>query len=98
MPRKSNGEVTQAEVARRLGISKSQVQIIELRALAKLAKMLGDPGPWERLPKWVKEAGEPGKQGRKKHTCRACGGEGHNARTCPQPEAGPKVDVEVVRA
>ncbi len=71
--------MTQDEVAMRLGISRTRVQQIERRAIAKLARALGfeTPGGPLRVGRQRRQADRP-----QDHTCRSCGKRGHNARSC----------------
>lgn len=73
-------ELTYEEIAARLR-----------RALAKLALRLGDPGPWKRLPSWIKKAGKH--LGERRNACGKCGTLGHNSRTCPIGAASSKPRV-----
>lgn len=67
--------MTQRAVARALGISRTYEQILERRALAKVAVALGEVPP--DLPHWIPTHG--------RHIrCHACGGSGHNRRGCTE--------------
>lgn len=64
--------LTYREIGKLLGISHGTVQNIERRALAKLrAAMQGEHPPPDTRP----------------YTCKTCGGEGHNGRTCSKERA-----------
>jgi transcriptional regulator with XRE-family HTH domain len=68
--------MTQRQVARALGISRTYVQVIERRALAKLAIAIGiTPKP---IPHWAKQYDRRGSGGH----CSTCGERGHNRAGC----------------
>ena len=68
--------MTQREVARALGCSRTLVQAIERRALIKLAIGLGEPP--RPYPHWAKRVTSD----RTAHRCRSCGLPGHNKNGC----------------
>lgn len=76
--------LTYKEIAKRLGMSRTMVMLIEARAIAKLRAQL-DFEPKEK-PSW-KTKGYKG--GEAKRKCSVCGCYGHNAQTCQNPPPPP---------
>jgi transcriptional regulator with XRE-family HTH domain len=74
--------MTQREVARRLGISRTLVQCIERAALRKLARALDLPAP--AAARWM-----PVRKTRRRGSCSLCGERGHYARACVAMRASP---------
>lgn len=68
--------MSSAEVARRLGMAKWQVQVIEFRALNKVRAAFDIPVVPE--PSWMKTAWPTGTERR----CGKCGEPGHYSVTC----------------
>ena len=71
--------MTQREVARALGLSRSYVRPLERRALVKLARHGGEDA---KLPAWIQRTrgATPKNGGRRK--CGQCGALGHNRQRC----------------
>lgn len=69
--------MTHCEIARALGISRTLVQIIERRALNKLAVLIGVK---PKHPKWMRRHERVSIKG--PYRCGRCGERGHNVRAC----------------
>lgn len=80
--------MTQREVARALGISRTLVCIIEHRALCKVSRALDLPAPVE--PSWMRHY--RARKGTTYH-CSACGEIGHNRRACTEQERSISLDL-----
>jgi hypothetical protein len=70
--------MSQRRVAKALGLSRTWVQVIERRALAKLVKEHGLPA--KPRPKWLRN--EDPKTAKPSPRCGHCGELGHNRRGC----------------
>ena len=75
-------ELSLAELARRMGVSRERARQLEARALRKLREALGVPAPprTERPARFSHRTPTP------RH-CGACGELGHNRRSCTQRAA-----------
>lgn len=71
--------MTRKEVARALGMSETWVEVIELRAISKLAAHFGRH-PAVRVPRWVRPYIRT--RIRTEYACKGCGEPGHNRQTC----------------
>jgi len=76
-------ELNQRRRAKALGISRTWVQVLELRAMNKFLLAVGRTP--RRIPRWMRQYADTGTV-----LCGQCSRGGHNARSCQSP--GVRID------